>query len=199
MGLKVPDDTDYIIGGRQCNACTPELWAPGMTSKYVWAIFFDIEACPGHVEPPNNHVFKLEQSPIDACTWNFEGDKKGVAWRVQWSAFQGWLLLDHIDDHAVHPYFESVRAQCATYWDVNVRNCVNSGGHKGRGVVGIMEDNLIHSLTMDYHFVPRDRTFYERQDDGIDHVCVRLACRKYSSNILIYIDYEDFEYVESPL
>lgn len=198
MGLKVPDDLDYIIWGDDCPACTPGLFKPGHTPKFVWAIFFDIVACPGHVPPPNNKVFKLEQSIVNPCTWDGNEVYKGNRWRIQYNAFQGWMHLDHWADGPVFPYFESVRAQCAWYWNSNLRMCVNSGGTGGRAVMGNMDDSMLHSLTNDYHFVPRDRTYYERQDVGMDHVLVRLACRRFSSNVLIYLDEEDFDFIEYP-
>ncbi len=89
MGQRM-DKPDIVYGNR----CTlgeqlaAPLWLPGETPKYVYMRFSEIklcdtERCEGYPVPPNDRVFKLTQSDVDACFWNYVGD-----WAVEWQLRQ---------------------------------------------------------------------------------------------------------------
>ncbi len=80
-------DEDDIVYGRDCplgyNLAAP-LWLPGETPKYVYMRFSlikkcDKEECIEWPVPPNDRVFKLTQSDVDPCYWQYLGD-----WLVEW-------------------------------------------------------------------------------------------------------------------
>lgn len=199
MGLKIPQDEDYLLRGNNCNACTPVPYAIGEQPKFVWVIFYDVVSAPALPDAPNNMLFKCEQSPVDACTYNGYIGSDTHYWHCQYSMFNSQVTLyQHVPGQAFG-LFEDWGPPCGLTFPENEFTIPPEFGHSGRAVVGLIEDMLIPSLTSDYHFVPRDRTYYERQDVGMDHVLVRLACRKFSSNLLIYIDYEDLELLPFPM
>lgn len=79
MGIQVPPPP--YDKGTDCSYCTPSLWPPGSTPKYVYACFSDIINCgKSSYDAPNGYTFRLEQSPGAACTWLHDG----VVWQVDW-------------------------------------------------------------------------------------------------------------------
>jgi len=199
MGLKIPQDEDFLKRGANCNACTPVPYPVGAQPKFVWVQFFDVTHVPAVPDTFINHLFKCEQSPVSACTYDcIWGSATHWFW-AQYDMFQGWLTLSYSTPLGNHEIFWGDENQCDLYFPTNNYTIPPWSGQGGRGQVGLIADMLIPSLTNDYHFVPRDRTYYERQDVGMDHVLVRLACRKFSSNILIYIDYEELDLLPFPV
>lgn len=58
--------------GDDCPVCTPEIWEPGHTPKYLMVMISGVVKCP--VEPPPipdppNGDWILTQNPVNPCVW----------------------------------------------------------------------------------------------------------------------------------
>lgn len=70
--------------GNDCGYCTPGLWPVGQTPKRMLVYFDGMTACPiSHIPPPNGRTFILEQSPISACTWQYND----ATWNIDYQPF----------------------------------------------------------------------------------------------------------------
>lgn len=72
MGIPIPPDPDEY--GEDCLHC----YKPGETPLILYAAFGGIQ--PGELwtddmPPPPNGVFRLVQTEVDNCKWNYIGDK----------------------------------------------------------------------------------------------------------------------------
>jgi len=135
-------DKSDIEYGNDCLYC----WEAGSTPKSVYVRLSEVEKCSDAwcdslPSPPNNHVFRLEQSPIDSCLFCYFG----TSWNVRY--------------HAIHSYYEACRlwvwhvpwtshyfysatelgVNCAAFF-YNQNICVNP--HCGLGGYGIVTDKL---------------------------------------------------------
>lgn len=85
MGHPVPPEPPEPEYGDDCPECTPALFEPGKTPKYVNIVFQDIEKC-WHLapEPPNDHLFILTQNLTLKCRWWIRETINGTTFDVFW-------------------------------------------------------------------------------------------------------------------
>lgn len=109
MGLLIkPPPIEY---GDDCFWCTPARWAAGETPKRMLVYFENIVSCPlSHIPAPNGQIFILEQSPIAACTWQFNSDTYNCD-------FQPFIAMPNrsqlrLTDHHGFFFFTSTGAAC---------------------------------------------------------------------------------------
>ncbi len=196
MGIRIPNDPESYEFGNNCNHCTPGLFPDGHTPKKIRMIYYDVQACPGHPDPPNNYWFEGIQDNVNPCLWIAERTICGLDWMSRWDAQFGVLHLSNLIPPLTRHHFIGGPQPCNPYFSVNVATCFDKFGFGGRAVVRWEPDTMLASLCNDYHMVPRQEARYERDEVGIFHTQIRLASRKFSSNVLIYIDTQDFVFID---
>lgn len=186
MGLKVPKPPDDYGYGNDCGQCFPA----GKTPNYVFARFWDVDACPTYPAAPNGWPFILKQQAIDPCAYIGDLEFRGNLWRCIFTIDVSEIEL-FIVNPAFDHYFYGRDAACTVVFPVNLDECVHWCGVNGRAIVTVVIDHIIILLTSCYHFVTLPGTLYERWEVGIDHWVYRLANVTDKTNCLFLIDDED--------
>lgn len=130
MGTKI--DFPPIEYGNDCFKCNGECWVPGETPKFIYAYFEQMVPCGVLFDPPPNGVtFKLEQSAVDNCLWEYSSD----VWRVDyrpWPIGEAFSIV-RLSSFGGIPFFTGLGDTCpheVAYFDHFYLNCVPLLGAK---------------------------------------------------------------------
>lgn len=200
MGDKVYPPPDHFPPGIDCYACTPGTFQSGHWPSVLWATFTGITTCPGYAPVPNNHPFRIYQSP-GACTYSGRESYAGSSWyvsldlthstpRSRSTAIVSQLYL-YCEGPIMGTYFFGTEDMCSLTFPTNLLSCLADAGQGGSALLELTPTPLTSYLCGQCHFLPWQNTRSEHQLVAMDHSVVRLANKADHSRALFYIDRED--------
>jgi len=200
MGDKVYPPPHEVPRGVDCFACTPGAYHSGQWPSILYATFTGITACPGYPDPPNNHHFKLTQSPA-GCDYDCHEKVGPNSWFVslelshanpppQIPPIVSQIYL-YCEDPILGTFFLGWEAMCTMIFPLNLLGCLMDAGEGGSAIVQETPTPIRSYLCGQCHLLPHLTTLSERQIVALDHSLVRLANKQGKSCIYVYFDDED--------
>jgi hypothetical protein len=170
--------------GLDCAAC----WDPDETPLFVWVVFDGVlkGLVAGAEQVQNGHVYKLEQDPLNPCTYYYNW--LGAGWKCQFfrsGATGRWHLSLYYN---AFEHFVGNRAGCPAEHDVwsNLYTDPNvSRGYGGVGTVWWGEEVL--DLIFALGIPDEEGTFYEVFLIGQTNFVYKFCNVKYALNQKIVI------------
>jgi len=153
------------------------------------AIFRDLVKCPGRHNPPNNHIFVLDQDAVDPCIFAKTEVVAFHPWTANWNVTNGSLFL-HDPGPPVVSYFACWRTPCAWRFWVNARHCPDDGARAGTAMVVPVNNSLAQIISQLYGLDPTPPGFYDSHSEDIDHTRFRLSRGRGQTRCNIQLDDE---------
>lgn len=200
MGHLIIRGKPLFTPGDDCTYCqdvSRHLWDAGETPEEIKAVFRHIQLCPPPPtlpEAPNNRLFCLRQSEVQACTWNYLGS----VWEVSFFAGSpvsphALLMLHHVPSANIVFASPVLQSPCTLEHTNRYTVCVPPNNWiGGSGTVWFHRDNDPQSLCNDYHFHPTERNIFEGW--GYDEVLrsFRICSTFDKTNVQILVDKDHF-------
>jgi len=152
-------------------------------------IFRDLVKCAGRDNPPNNHVFVLDQSHISPCQYGCVQTVAFTEWAVSWLASHSLLKLADTDIPP-HTYFESRRDGVQYRFWQSSTSCPADGACGGTGIVVPVNNSLCQIIAQLYGLNPTSPSAYDSHSEDIDHTRFSLSVRGDRTRCKIQIDDE---------
>lgn len=175
--------------GDDCTNGIPTLWKSGKTPRVVSVTFTGILKCWGTTEDPPNGSYYLIQASDEPCRWQYENN---AGLLIIWSlgADTSHLELSNTILHNVY-FTQTYLIGCQVIFS-NELVCPANRYGEGIGSVSWTPNPIVTAVAVDYSFAPLDGTLYDITECGIDHEIIKLANSRDKTNVLIYVDKEDF-------
>lgn len=193
MPTQIPKPMPVPDYGSNCSSCEGILWPVGRTPSQVLAIFRDLVKCPGAKNPPNNHVFVLDQVPLQPCEFETIDTVAFTNWHVLWDAEASSLLLADAAPPVVS-YFTSTLAPCAWRFWQNTRSCPADGAQGGTAIIVPLNSSLCQIIAQLYGLDTNTPAFYDSHSEDIDHTRFSLGIRHGRTRCKIQLDDEFVDY-----
>lgn len=125
MGTPTPEPP---VEGDPCAHCAGILWPAGGAPQFIHVEFKDLIMCPLSPVSPPNAIWVLEQSPIFACTWVYDGTLFRVV--VESGAGQTEVGCIGVGAAAGWTFFQGSRGACESEFNNIIVTC--GGGFGSR-------------------------------------------------------------------
>ncbi|KKL82745.1 hypothetical protein LCGC14_1981720 [marine sediment metagenome] len=185
MGTKVI--IPPVFSPTDCPGCTPpsgSRWEPGETPLDVFVYFESMTLCPsGTPPPPNGRTFRLRQSLISSCLWEFTD----ASWSISWEAFVLAPLRSRLrlSDTPGFFYFASDKVVCPPEFFVypnDLTSCLPlRGARDGFAIVTWMD--AINQIVFDYNLPTASQLMYEMFVKNGTSVIHKFANQERSLNV----------------